>query len=317
VPAGVGLEVFVAFVLVGCLVGAVFAGRRLREIPMPEVRGRRVSLPARVREVSELEQPTDADWRWLEDGLVRAGAARSTGREVVTRIRERHEPGQDLEPVLIDELSAMFRGDPAFHLPEGRPAIVLVVAQGRGVAATTAGKLAHRLTKEGRSVGVATADPGRVKEIAQWATRAGAEPIDEGQPGTRVAASVEAARTRGRDVLILDVGRAPRQDPAVVRRAVEITAGRPPDAVVLGLQATVVTHVLPQSRVLSDAVGATGLVLTDLDMATAPSAAAATAREALGIPVWFLAAGQAVDDLEPFEPRAYAASLLRQVDNRA
>jgi fused signal recognition particle receptor len=295
----------------------VFAGRRLREIPLPEVRGRRLSLPSRVRALSELDGPTDADWRWLEDGVVRAGGARSTGREVVTRIRERHEPGQDLEPVLIDELSGMFRGDPPFHLPEGRPAIVLVAAQGRGVAAATAGKLAHRLTQEGRSVGVATADPGRMKEIAQWATRAGADPIDVGQAGTRVAAAMEAARTRGRDVLILDVGRAPRQDPAVVRRAVEITAGRPPDVVVLGLQATVVIHVLPQSRALADAVGATGLVLTELDMAAAPSAAAASAREALGLPVWFLASGQAVDDLEPFDPRAYAASLLRQpADNR-
>ncbi|HEV3473980.1 MAG TPA: hypothetical protein VG602_01260 [Actinomycetota bacterium] len=309
-PAGVGLEVFVAFVLVGCLVGAVFAGQRLREIPMPDVRGRRVELPDRVRALGEMEQPGDADWRWLEQGLIRAGATRSTASEVVTRVRERHEPGHDPAPLLIDELARIFEGDPGFELPGARPAIVLVVATGRAVAAVTIAKLARRFSSEGRSVGVATADPGRAKDVREWARRAGAQPIESGQPGTRVSAAVEAARTGGHDVLILDAGRAPpRQDPRVVRGGVEITAARPPDAVILGLDATLVSHVLPQSRALAQAAGATGLVLVGMDT-THPSAVAVSVREELDLPVWFAAAGQ-TEDLEAFDPRAHAAALVQ------
>jgi fused signal recognition particle receptor len=311
VPAGAGLEVFVAFVLVGCLVGAVFAGRRLREIPMPDVRGRRVELAARVRALGEQEQPTDLDWRWLEHGLRRSGAGATAAGEVVTRVRERHEPPQDPGALLVEEIAAMFVDDPRFRLPSVGPAVVVVVGAGRGPSAASVGQLAHRLVADGRTVSVAAADADRHKVVAPWTTRAGADLILGGGSGSPVASAVQAARSR--DVLILDGGSKRGQSPGGhehLRRAVEAAAGRPADAVLLVLEAATVAHGLPQARQVARSAAATGVVLTGVDAAST-RAAPLSAREGLGLPVWFLSTGEDIGDLAPFEPRAYAASLLR------
>jgi fused signal recognition particle receptor len=102
----------------------------------------------------------------------------------------------------------------------------------------------------------------------------------------------------------------PRLGPAEVRRAVEAAAGRPPDAVVVVLDAATVAHVIPQARGLVQADLATGVLLMGMDLAST-RATALRVREALGLPVWFVATGAGVEDLEPFEPRTYASSLVR------
>jgi fused signal recognition particle receptor len=208
----------------------------------------------------------------------------------------------------------MFAEDRTFHLPEGRLAVVLVAGTGRSVPAGAIGKLAHRLVREGRSVAVGTSDTQRTKVMAEWAQRAGAHPVDNSsRPWTPVAAAVEGAR--GHDVLLLEAIRParrgqPRLSTPEVRRAVEAAAGRPPDVVVLVLDAATVAHVVPQARALVHADVPSGVLLTGMGLAST-KATALRVREALGLPVWFVATGEGLEDLEAFEPRAYASSLVR------
>jgi fused signal recognition particle receptor len=269
------------------------------------------------------ERPTYEDWRWLEEGLVRADAGRKASAEVVTRVRQRHEPGQDAERLLIDEIAGAFDGDPGFVLPSEELGVVVVVGVNGTGKTTTIGKLAHRLKAEGLSVAVANSDTFRAaasEQVEEWARRAGAEVVAAqargADPGAVAFDAVEAARARGRDVVIVDTaGRLHSKQPlmdelAKVRRVLERAAGRPPDEVLLVVDATTGQNGIAQAQAFTEAAGVTGIVLTKMD-GTARGGIVLAVREELGTPVKFVGTGEKLEDLQTFDPKAYAESLVR------
>lgn len=320
-PSGVGLELILVFGLLVLLAVAFVVGRRLREQPVPAgPRRRRAELAERVRRLVGRDRLTDEDWAWLEEGLVRADAGRKAASEVVTRVRERYEPGRDPRRLIAEEVSGIFEGDPGLDLPAALAVVLVVGVNGTGKT-TTIGKLAHRLAGEGRSVAVANSDTFRAaatEQVAEWARRAGAELVAQqrgSDPGAVAFDAVEAARARGRDVLIVDTaGRLHSKQPlmdelAKVRRVLEKAAGRPPDEVLLVVDATTGQNGLAQARAFADAVGVTGVALTKLD-GTAKGGIVLAVREDLGIPVKLVGTGEKLEDLEPFDPKSFAESLL-------
>jgi fused signal recognition particle receptor len=321
-PSGVGLELILVFVLLALLAVAVVIGRRLRERPIPaEPRRGREGLADRVRKLAGKDRLSDEDWRWLEEGLVRVDAGAKAAAEIVTRARERYEPGQDPRGVLAAEVTGIFEGDPGFALPVGLGIVLVVGVNGSGKT-TTIGKLAHRLAAEGRSVAVANSDTFRAaaaEQVAEWARRAGADLVAQergADPGAVAFDAVEAARARSRDVLIVDTaGRVHSKQPlmdelAKVKRVMEKAAGRAPDEVLLVIDATTGQNGLAQARAFAEAVGVTGVVLTKMD-GTARGGIVLSVREDLGLPVKFVATGEKLEDLHPFDPRSFADALVR------
>ena len=321
-PSGVGLELILVFVLLALLAVAVVIGRRLRERPIPaEPRRGREGLADRVRKLAGKDRLSDEDWRWLEEGLVRVDAGAKAAAEIVTRARERYEPGQDPRGVLAEEVAGIFEGDPGFALPDGLGIVLVVGVNGSGKT-TTIGKLAHRLAGEGRSVAVANSDTFRAaagEQVAEWARRAGADLVAQergADPGAVAFDAVEAARARSRDVLIVDTaGRVHSKQPlmdelAKVKRVMEKAAGRAPDEVLLVIDATTGQNGLAQAGAFAEAVGVTGVVLTKMD-GTARGGIVLSVREDLGLPVKFVATGEKLEDLHPFDPRSFADALVR------
>ncbi|MGH2527038.1 MAG: signal recognition particle-docking protein FtsY, partial [Actinomycetota bacterium] len=123
------------------------------------------------------------------------------------------------------------------------------------------------------------------------------------------------AEARGSDVLIVDTaGRLHTKQPLMdelrkVRRVLEKAAGRPPDETLLVLDATTGQNGIAQARAFTDAVEVTGVALTKLD-GTAKGGFVLAVREQLGLPVKLIGMGEAIEDLEPFEPRTFADRLL-------
>jgi fused signal recognition particle receptor len=89
----------------------------------------------------------------------------------------------------------------------------------------------------------------------------------------------------------------------------EKASGRPPDETLLVLDATTGQNGIAQARAFTDAVEVTGVALTKLD-GTAKGGVVLSVREQLGVPVKLVGTGEGLDDLEPFEPRAFADRLL-------
>ena len=321
-PAGLGLEVVLVFALFGLLVVAFLVGRRLREAPIVERARRGEGLGARIRALAGAGLGTDEEWRALEDALIRADAGREAASEIVTRVRERYESGTDPSALLVEEITGMFENDTAFRFPSGRLAVLMVVGVNGTGKTTSIGKLARHLQGLGKKVAVANSDTFRAaagEQLGVWAERAGADYVSQergADPGAVAFDAVEAAKARDHDVLIVDTaGRLHSKKPlmdelAKVSRVLDKAAGREPDEVLLVLDATTGQNGIAQARAFTEAVGVTGVILAKMD-GTAKGGIVLAVHEELGTPVRFVGTGEKLEDLEPFDPRSYAESLVR------
>lgn len=83
--------------------------------------------------------------------------------------------------------------------------------------------------------------------------------------------------------------------------------------VLLVLDATTGQNAVNQAREFMNAAEITGIVLTKLD-GTARGGVVLTIKNELGIPVKFIGVGEQIDDLQPFNPRAFADGLFEKID---
>ncbi len=232
----------------------------------------------------------------------------------------------DLRAAVVTRLEALLAGpaDPArLARAASGPTVVLIAGVNGAGKTTTAAKLAWRLQREGRSVLLAAADTWRAGAIAQleaWASRLGVPCVSGasgGDPAAVAFDAVEAAASRGLDTVIVDTaGRLHTQDGLMdeLRKVVRVVGRRAPGApheTLLVLDGTVGQNAVQQGREFTRTAALTGLVITKLD-GTARGGAVVALRRELDIPVRFLGTGEAVEDLEPFDPRAFAERILEE-----
>ncbi len=231
----------------------------------------------------------------------------------------------DLRQALKQRVAGMFDGDTgagAVARAEGEgPTVVLMVGVNGTGKTTTAAKLARRLQREGRKPLLAAADTyraGAIQQLQIWAERIGV-PYVAGAPGGDPAAvafdAIDAARSRGADTVIVDTaGRLHTQEGLMeeLRKVVRVVARRVPGApheTLLVLDGTVGQNAVQQGKLFGEAVQPTGIVVTKLDGSARGGAVVALRRE-LNLPIRFVGLGEAVDDLEPFDPERFAANLV-------
>ena len=327
------LVVLIAAVLVVIVVVALMLRRKSTASPVGSVTAEpdsaladrlektRRALGSRLKDLLS-RGPADEDfWSGLEEALIAAdvGVAASTG--VVDRVRAAAPEGvEEAKKALHDELLATLSGkDRDLHL-NGSPAVMVVVGV-NGVGKTTSiAKLAARLESDGSSALLGAADTFRAAADAQlrtWADRVGVE-IVGGQSGADPAAvafdSYQAARSRSRDVLIVDTaGRLHSkhnlmQELGKIVKVLEREAGSV-DEVLLVLDATTGQNGMAQIKQFTDVVGVTGIVLTKLD-GTAKGGIAVAIEQDYGVPVKFIGVGEGVEDLIPFVPNEFVDALL-------
>jgi len=205
-----------------------------------------------------------------------------------------------------------------------KPFVILVVGVNGSGKTTTIGKLASRLRAEGFSTMLAAGDTFRAAAIEQlqvWAerTRAAFAAQQAGaDPGAVAFDAVQAARSRGIDVLIADTaGRLHSQSHLMeelkkVKRVIQRVDPTAPHEVLLVLDANQGQNVLSQALQFHEAVGVTGLVLTKLDGTAKGGIVVAIARR-LGLPIRFIGIGEHVEDLGEFDAQAFAAALVEGV----
>ena len=261
----------------------------------------------------------DAAWERLEEALLRSDVGVPATAELVRRLEERGQVGQ-LEDALAEEVEALFGGSPSLLL-NGQPSVILIVGVNGTGKTTTIGKLALKLQAHGRSVLVGAADTFRAaaeEQLEIWAERAGADFVGAprgGDPAAVAFDAVEAARARGRDVVLIDTaGRLHTQANllAELEKVRRVIAGRiegAPHETLLVVDATTGQNGLQQARLFGDSVGVTGVALTKLDGSARGGVAIAIAVE-LGLPVKLVGVGEGIDDLQPFDAHDYARALL-------
>jgi len=214
---------------------------------------------------------------------------------------------------------------PAAERVRGKPHVVMVVGVNGTGKTTSVGKLAWMYRQLGHSVMLGAADTYRAAAIEQlgiWAERLGV-PVIKQQHGADPAAvafdALQAARARNADILIVDTaGRLHNkanlmEELKKIRRALAKVDPEAPHETLLVLDANTGQNGLRQAQEFLAAVQVSGLFLAKLD-GTAKGGIVVAIRRALGIPVQFIGTGETLEDVEEFDPQAFAAALVARGD---
>ncbi|HXI86441.1 MAG TPA: signal recognition particle-docking protein FtsY, partial [Parvularculaceae bacterium] len=122
------------------------------------------------------------------------------------------------------------------------------------------------------------------------------------------------ARAEGADVLLIDTAgrlqnhRELMEELAKIVRVLRKLDHSAPHDVILVLDATVGQNALNQAEIFSNIAGVTGIVMTKLD-GTARGGVLVALADKFRLPIHFIGVGEAIDDLQPFNARAFARAL--------
>lgn len=244
-------------------------------------------------------------------------AARLAG---AVRSRSPRREDEAVDALVAAATSVMSRKPRELNLA-GAPACILLYGVNGAGKTTTAGKLAHRLHKEGRRPLVVAADTYRaagIEQMVAWAERAGVTHFDGSSgadPASVVFDGIQAARSRQHDVVIADTaGRLQTQRnllaelEKVGRVASKALDGAPIESLLV-LDAVLGLTSLVQAREFNKAIPMTGLVLAKLD-GTAKGGSVIAIESELDVPVKLAGVGEGIDDMAPFDPESFVRAIF-------
>jgi len=265
----------------------------------------------------------------LEEAMIMSDIGVETSVEICERLRKKikergiTDPNEIME--LLHEVIAEIMGNETGLDLSVSPAVIMVIGVNGAGKTTTIGKLCHQFKQEGKKVLVAAADTFRAAAIDQlqvWTERAGVDIVKHAEgsdPGAVVYDSLDAAKARGCDVVIIDTaGRLHNKknlmdELAKINRIIDNKAGDCSREVLLVLDATTGQNAVNQAKLFSETAPITGIVLTKLD-GTAKGGIVISIKNELGIPVKLIGVGEKIDDLQPFDSNMFVDALFTAED---
>ena len=269
----------------------------------------------------------------LEEVLITSDVGVDTTLEIIRRIEERvardkYVGTDELNKILREEIAALLTennsGDTeGFSLPTTghKPYVILVVGVNGVGKTTTIGKLAYQFKQAGHKVYLGAADTFRaaaVEQICIWGERVGV-PVVKQQMGSDPASvaydSVSSAKANGADVVIIDT--AARLHTKIglmneltkLKGAVKKAAGYDADDVMLVLDGTTGQNAFEQAKQFTKATEVTSMAITKLD-GTAKGGVVIGISNELKVPVRYIGLGEGMEDLQPFNRKAFVDSLF-------
>ncbi len=261
----------------------------------------------------------------LEEALVMGDVGVTTASEITKRLNERvRKKGlknpSDVKEEIKEIVAEMLEGGEDMGLIT-IPSVILVIGVNGVGKTTTIGKMAAMYKAEGKSVILAAADTFRAAAIDQlnvWAERAGVDIISHKEgadPAAVIFDTISAAKARGNDIIICDTaGRLHNKknlmdELAKIYRVIDRELPYSDREVLLVLDATTGQNAVNQAREFAKIAEITGIILTKLD-GTARGGVVLSIKNDLKVPVKFIGVGEGIDDLQPFNPHAFAEGLF-------
>ncbi len=224
------------------------------------------------------------------------------------------------QELILGIRNKMKQSKDAYAFEEG-PAVILVIGV-NGVGKTTSvGKLAANYRKQGKKVLIASADTFRAaanEQLTEWAKRAGVDIIGAAEgsdPAAVVYDAVQAAKARKTDILLVDTaGRLHNKKNlmAELSKIDRIITREYPGCFRenwVVLDGTTGQNAIFQAREFASVTNLTGIVLTKMD-GTAKGGIAIAVQAELGIPVKFIGVGEAIEDLQKFNPDQFVDAIF-------
>ncbi|MFO7783576.1 MAG: signal recognition particle-docking protein FtsY [Thermodesulfobacteriota bacterium] len=264
----------------------------------------------------------------LEEILFTSDMGVAATQEIIDRVKDKvarkelSDAGK-LKDALKQEMLSflMLPEDDRFEPGPGEPRVIMVVGVNGVGKTTTIGKAAGHFKNEGKTVMLAAADTFRaaaVEQLVIWGQRTGCEVIRqrEGADPSAVAFdAVSAAVGRNVDMVLIDTaGRLHTRSNLMeelqkTRRVVGRKLPGAPHEIWLVLDATTGQNAVSQARIFNESLGITAIVLTKLDGTAKGGVVVGICRE-LGLPIRYIGIGEKVDDLRPFDPKAFVEAIF-------
>ena len=269
----------------------------------------------------------------IEEALITSDVGLDTTVKIIEALEERVARDKvmgenELMDMLYEIISDLMKHEGGmwedFELPKTEGPYVLMVVGVNGVGKTTTiGKLAHQFKQKGYNIVLGAADTFRAAAIDQlvvWGERTGV-PVVKQQMGSDPASvafdTLQHAVSKGADLAIIDTaGRLHNktnlmQELSKVRRVMDKVIPGAPNEVLLVLDASTGQNALLQAKAFAEATQITSLAVTKLD-GTAKGGVVIGISDQLNIPVKFIGVGEGMEDLQLFNPQAFALSLFNK-----
>ncbi|MFO7252982.1 MAG: signal recognition particle protein [Actinomycetes bacterium] len=274
----------------------------------------------------------DATCREIRIALLEADVALPVVREFVARVKERARgaevsqalnPAQQVVKIVHDELIEVLGGETRRLRYAKTPPTVIMLAGLQGSGKTTlAGKLARWLRMQGHAPLLVACDlqrPNAVQQLSVLAERAEVA-IFAPEPGNGVGdpvdvarRSIEYARQKHHDMVIIDTAGRLGIDQEMMQQAADIRDAVQPDEILFVVDAMIGQDAVTTAQAFMDGVGFDAVVLTKLD-GDARGGAALSVRHVTGRPIMFASTGEKLEDFDLFHPDRMASRILDMGD---
>ena len=263
----------------------------------------------------------------LEEILVMADVGVTTATEIVDRLKDsvfkkNLRKAKDVKEEIRNICADLLSGGEELDMITV-PSVILVIGV-NGVGKTTSiGKMAAMFKEEGKKVILGAADTFRAAAIDQleiWADRAGVDIVkhkEGADPAAVVFDTISAGKARNADIIICDTaGRLHNkknlmEELAKIYRVIDRQLPYADREILLVLDATTGQNAVNQAKEFKDVAEITGIILTKLD-GTAKGGVVLAIKNDLKVPVKFIGVGEGIDDLRPFNSKAFADGLFEE-----
>lgn len=205
--------------------------------------------------------------------------------------------------------------------PYQYPCVIMVIGVNGVGKTTTLGKLAKKFTDEGKKVVLAAADTFRAAASDQleiWANRAKVKIVTNEQgadPGAVVYDSIQAAKARNADVLLIDTaGRLHNKVNLMeeLKKISRVVQKEFPEAEyhkMIVVDGTTGQNSLSQVELFNEAVGLTDVTITKLDGTSKGGFLVALAND-FDVQIRYVGVGESAEDLIDFDSKEFVDSII-------
>lgn len=270
---------------------------------------------------------TPDTWDDLEDLFIQSDLGAQTSLEIIDQLKSRSENdgvinSEELSRLIKDELTSRLITPPE-NLIKEKPQVILIAGVNGSGKTTTIAKLGKYYQDQGFNIQFVAADTYRAAAVEQlqiWGERLNI-PVTAGQqngdPGAVVYDGIQSALAKNKDLVLIDTaGRLHTsynlmEELKKVHRVAGKALPSAPHHSWLVMDATTGQNALHQAESFHEAIPLDGIILVKLD-SSAKGGMAFAIQDKLGLPILFAGLGESPEDLVPFDPKSFVASIVNQ-----
>ena len=262
----------------------------------------------------------------LEEILITSDVGMETTMKIIETLRKEIKSyssaaPDDVKRILSNIIARLINKNDKQELCSQTPLVILMIGINGGGKTTSIGKLAYKLTSEGKTVMLAAADTFRAaasEQLSIWADRVGINIVKHAEgadPSAVIYDAIQSAKAKNIDVLICDTaGRLQNKKNLMdeLNKMNKVIGREFPEAArenLLVLDATTGKNAVSQVKEFGDVADITGIILTKLD-GTAKGGIVITIADEFDMPVKFIGVGEGIEDLKEFDPAEFAEGIM-------